>query len=122
MMKQIIPSDIYRGLPCSVVSVGCACQVDDLSGLSAFVSDDLHSDGYLSLDGMNRLIRANKKVKKTQYFRRWERPTLKDWACEHPGQKAVICLLGHFIYFDGQDYHSFFVNDNDPVVKVWFLL
>ena len=120
-MKRITTDDIYKGLPCSVVSVGCALGIDDIFRLSDLFSGDLHEDGYLSLDGMNRLIRANMGVKKAESYRRGERPALRDWAHEHTGQRAIICLLGHFIYFDGRDYHSFFENDDDPVVKVWYL-
>ncbi len=120
-MKRITPSDIYQGLPCSVVAVGCALNIADISGLAGLVSDDLHDDGYLSLDGCNRLIRANMTVLRTDYFKRGERPALRDWAHEHMGQRTVVCVLGHFLYFDGRDYHSFFWNGGDPVVKVWYL-
>lgn len=120
-MKQIIPAVAYDELPCSVVAVGCALGRTDRKEIMALKSPGLHSDGYLSLDGMNALIRANVEVKKTAYFRRGERPTLREFAERNAGQKAVICLLGHFIYFDGKDYYSFFRNENDKVVKVWFL-
>lgn len=120
-MKRITPNDIYQGLPCSVVSAGCSLGITDLSALSALVSDDLHNDGYLSLDGMNKLIRGNQKVRRCDYYKRGNRPSLLEWASSHAGARAVICLLGHFIYFDGEDYHSFFENDYDPVVKVWYL-
>jgi len=120
-MKRIIPADIYQGLPCSVVATGCAMGVSSLSALSALVSDDLHNDGYLSLDGMNKLIRSNQKVKRCDYFKRGNRPSLLEWASMHEGERAVICLIGHFIYFDGENHHSFFENDYDPVVKVWYL-
>lgn len=118
-MKQIIPDSIYNGLPCSIVSAGTALGINDLNGLSRLVSDDLRKDGYLSLRGMNTLLRANMSVIRRRDFKRGERPTLMEWAKAHEGVKAVICLLGHFIYFDGQDYHSFFKNDTDPVVAVW---
>ena len=120
-MKRIIQDDIYQGLPCSVVATGCALKISDLSALSALVSGDLHNDGYLSLDGMNRLIRANMGVEKAESYRRGNRPALRDWAHEHLGKRAIVCVLGHFLYFDGRDYHSFFWNGGDPVVKVWYL-
>ena len=120
-MKRIIPSDIYRGEPCSIVAVGCALGIGDSMGLLALDTPETHDDGYLSLDGMNRFIRANLAITKVDYFRRFERPALRDWAHEHLGQRAVVCVLGHFLYFDGRDYHSFFWNGGDPVVKVWYL-
>lgn len=30
-------------------------------------------------------------------------------------------ILGHYLYFDGRDYHSFLWNGGDPVVSVWYL-
>lgn len=120
-MKRIVPADIYRELPCSVVAIGEAMGIADRASLDALFSAQLHSDGYLSLKGMNALVRANTDVIRREDFRRGERPALRDFAHAHLGQKAVICLLGHFVYFDGRDYHSFFWNGGDPVVAVWYL-
>lgn len=122
-MKRITPDRVYEGLPCSMVAVGCALGDKGavLAAEDGLRSPDLRSDGYLSLDGLNRLIRANMAVKKMEYFKRGERPTLYNWAHEHIGQRAVICLLGHYIYFNGYDYFSYFENDDDPVVKVWYI-
>lgn len=122
-MKRITPDDVYLDLPCSMVAVGCALGDKGavLAAEDGLRSPELHSDGYLSLDGLNRLIRANMAVKKMEYFKRGERPTLYNWAHEHIGQRAVICLLGHYIYFNGYDYFSYFENDDDPVVKVWYI-
>lgn len=119
-MKRIVPDDMYQGLPCSAVALGCAlnASVDRLNGL---ISNDLHQDGYLSLDGMNRLIRANMGVKKKVVYKRGERPVLRDWAHEHLGVRAIICVQGHFIYYDGRDYHSFFWNGGHLIVCVWEL-
>ena len=120
-MLRIEPDVMYEGWPCSVVSAGCACGIDDESSLDALVSNGLRDDGYLSLDGMNQLIRANQRVLRTDYYKRGQRPTLRDWAESHQGQRAVICVLGHFVYYNGSDYYSFFDNDQDKVVKVWYL-
>lgn len=117
-MKRVLPKDIYRGHPCSVVAVGCALGVgvrDDL------FSDELKSDGYLSLKSMNSLIRSKLKVVKRVNFKRGERPILCEWAHENFGKKAIICLEGHFIYFDGEDYYSFFWNGSDKIVTVWYI-
>lgn len=120
-MRRIIPSDIYREKPCSVVSLGCALQICDERALSALVSPYLRGDGYLSLKGMNELVRANCRVVRRTDYRRGERPALRDWAHEHLGERAVVCVAGHFVYFDGKDYHSFFFNGGDPVICVWTL-
>ena len=120
-MKQILPAKVYEELPCSMVSVGCALGYATHEQIAGLKSPGLHSDGYLSLDGMNDLLRANMSVKKTAYFKRGQRSSLREFAEENAGRKAVICLLGHFIYFDGENYYSFFKNDCDKVVKVWYL-
>lgn len=118
-MKRVVPGSIYRGAPCSVVAVGCAAHITDPDALRGLYSDAMHADGYLSLDGMNRLVRANLAVTRRLNYRRGERLVLRDWAHEHRGTKAVICVAGHFIYFDGKDYHSFFWNGGDEVISVW---
>ena len=120
-MKRIVPNEIYRELPCSVVAVGCALGIADSETLRGLCSSDLHDDGYLSLRSMNALIRANTGVRKQEYFKRGHRPVLRDFAHEHLGSKAIICLLGHYVYYDGKDYHSFFWNGGDEVVSVWYL-
>ena len=120
-MKRQIPGDIYRELPCSVVAVGCAMGIQSPDALQTLKSADLHSDGYLSLRAMETLIKANMEIRSKVYYKKDDRPLLRDFAHAHKGEKAIICLLGHYIYFDGHDYHSFFWNGGDPVVQVWFL-
>lgn len=128
-MKRITPNDIYQGLPCSVVAVGSALGITDKAIVNGIYGDAmsgsygprLKSDGYLSLNGLNGLIRAHLQVKKREDFKRGERPALRDFAHSHLGQRAVICVLGHYLYFDGRDYHSFLWNGGDPVVAVWYL-
>lgn len=118
-MKRHLPDEIYRGAPCSVVAVGCALGIADSDALRGLYSDSLRRDGYLSLDGMNRLVRANMAVVRRTNFKRGERPLLRDWAHANIGKRAVICVAGHFIYFDGRDYYSFFKNGGDEVISVW---
>ena len=120
-MKRIEPADIYRLKPCSVVAVGCALGLTEKSALRGLKSPFLQPDGYLSLDGMNALVRARLAVKKRQNYRRGERPLLRDWAHEHEGERAVVCVFGHYLYFDGHDYHSFLQNGGHEVVTVWYL-
>lgn len=120
-MKRIIPEKVYEGRPCSVVAVGCALGLTDKAAVEGLRSPALHRDGYLSLKGMDALIRGNLAVKRVEYFRKGERPALRDFAHQHKGSKAIICLMGHFVYYDGRDYHSYFWNGSDPVVQVWYL-
>ncbi len=117
-MKRILPSEIYRELPCSVVAVGCALKIAEKSKLDALFSSRLHSDGYLSLKGMDELMRAFLGVTKRTTYKRGQRPCLRDF-CHGYNGKAVVCLLGHFVYIEGGDYYSFFFNGGDDVVAVW---
>ena len=118
-MKRIIPPDIYRGLPCSVVALGTAMGVKDKTQL--IMPDDLKADGYLSLNGMSKYIRGKVEVQKKLNYKRGDRPALRDFVHGHEGKKAIVCCLGHFVYVDGRDYHSYFYNGGDEVVCAWIL-
>lgn len=120
-MKRIIPAEIFRGVPCSATALGCALGVSKKSEVRDLFSPALKKDGYLSLKGMDTLIRGRTRVRKVAKYKRGERPALRDFARAHRGTRAVICLLGHFVYFDGKDYHSFFFNGGDEVVQAWIL-
>ena len=119
-MKRIIPDEVYSRRPCSVVSIGCALGLTDRKQIRAIVPDGLKNDGYLSLDGMNRLVRSVLPVEKKEVFKRGQRPILRDLMKDNH-RRAVVCLLGHFIYIDGDKYYSFFRNGDSPVVCVWWL-
>ena len=111
-MKRKTPGSEYRGLPCSMVAVGCA-----LGGTAQNVPQ-LKDDGYATLASMNRYIRANMPVKKQIKYKRGERPKLKDL---HLDGRAIVCVLGHYLYLDHEDYWSYFKNSQDDVVSVWVL-
>lgn len=116
-MIQIIPKEHLMNYPCSVVAVASALNLKDKD---IEIPDKLKSDGYLTLEEMNKYIRKNLKVKKKEYFKRDERKTLTE-LFEHNDKKAIVCLLGHYIYVDSMEYYSFFNNDDDPVVCIWWL-
>ena len=120
-MRRITPAAAYEELPCSIVSVGCALGYAHSDEISAITPRGLRSDGYLSLQGMDDLLKANMRVIRRVYYKRGERPRLWDFMRENKGRRAVLCLLGHFVYFDGEDYHSFLKNDGDLVVKAWYV-
>lgn len=126
--EQILPDDIFRGFPCSMVACGCADKfgVREQADIEKYRSPELRDDGYLSLDSFNRLCRKYFNVQKKVYFRRKERPLLKDYI-KTIDQPAFICVYGHLIYADPWadnergGYFSFFDNDKDTVVCVWLL-
>ena len=118
-MARITPNAKYHGLPCSYVAVGCAAeeQRKQIEGLA----EGLKSNGYLSLNDMNKYIRTILPIKKKEYFKRGERPKLLD-ILKTDDKKAVVCLLGHYVYIDGKgNYWSFFKNEYDDVVCIWWI-
>ena len=119
-MKRILPDDVYKKLPCSVVAVGSALKTVDRNVIKGLFSADLKSDGYLSLRGMNDLVRANLSVTRRDNFKRGQRPCLRDFCHGYSG-RAVLCLLGHYVYIEKGDYYSFFFNGDDQVVSAWYL-
>ena len=117
---RILPSAKYQDLPCSYVGTGCAWENLYGTPFTDETPEGLHQDGYLSLNNMNTYIRSCLPIKKKTYYSKVKRPLLKDFLKEHK-DPMVICVLGHCIYANNGNYTSFFDNDNDPVVCVWFI-
>ncbi len=116
---QKIPSYKYHGLPCSYVGTGCA--YEDIYGkpYNEPLQEGLRDDGWFTLDNMNKHLRSKFAVRKKQYFKRGERPLLKDFLSSNT-ERCGVCVYGHFIYVNGQDYWSFFDNSNDEIVCIWY--
>jgi hypothetical protein len=112
-MKRITPPSYLIGIPCSITSVSCA-----LGYFCLDVPDELNPEGYCNLKEANKYVRRNLSVKKRTDFKRGQRPLLKDL---HFQGKAIVGVMGHFIYLDGETYHSFFYNEEDPVFVIWEL-
>lgn len=110
-MRRITPPPEYYGEPCSIVGIDRATGVHPTFKAS-------HADGYMTLKDQNKFVRQLCKVKKYTYYKRSERPKLKDL---HIQGKALVCVYGHFLYLEGETYWSFFNNENDDVVAVWEL-
>lgn len=53
-------------------------------------------------------------------FKKNERPLLKEFLQTNE-TRCCICVLGHYLYADAQTYWSFFDNDDDKVIAVWYL-
>ena len=117
-MSRIVPDEVYRNVPCSIVSVGCAVGKDDTRVLAN--AKGLKDDGYLTLDSMNKYIRSLIPVQKKEVFRKGERLLLRDFLRGNK-RKAIVCVLGHYVYVEGESYYSFFENDSDEVVCVWWI-
>ena len=117
-MKRIEPPKKYNGLPCSMVSVLCA--VGDANDKAIGLAVGLRNDGYLTLKDMNKYIRSCMDIRKRQDFKRGERKTLQDFLSGNK-EKGIICVRGHYIYVEGETYYSFFDNDMDEVITVWWI-
>ena len=119
-MSRITPDNKYHGLPCSYVGTGCA--YEDVIGepFPAELPCGLYDDGYLTLENENKFIRQFLPIKKKQYFKRNERITLRRFL-ENNNERCCVCVYGHFIYVNGKDYWSFFDNEDDMVVCVWYI-
>ena len=115
---RIQPDLKYNGYPCSYVATGTA--VNRILGIEIDLPDGLHDDGYLSLKSENKYIRSLLPIKKYDYYKRGERPKLKE-LLKNNQRKAVICVYGHLLYADKNNYYSFFDNDEDEVVAVWWI-
>ena len=117
---RIVPKEKFYGYPCSYVGVGCAYEDIYKKPFDEDLSEDARNDGYLTLDGANKYLRKYIPVRKKDYYKRNERMLLCDFLQDNT-EKCLVCVLGHFVYVCGQDYYSFFRNENDPVVCVWYI-
>ena len=113
-MERKLPNSNLYHIPCLITALYCATKSpDNLHGRPV-----LKPDGYATLTSANKWIRENLPIKKRTDFKRGERPKLKDL---HFAGKAVVCVLGHYIYLEQETYWSFFDNENDDVVTIWEL-
>lgn len=117
---RYFPRDYYNDKPCSYVSVGIAYENIVGKSFDLPLQDELKDDGYFTLDNMNKFIRSVLPIKRKVYFKRNERMLLKDLFGSN-SEKCIVCVIGHYIYVDGQDYWSFFDNENDEVVCIWYI-
>lgn len=117
---QIIPSERFKGMPCSMVAMYYAYK--DIYKQYIKVDEIIRTrqDGYLALSKMNTYANLLFKVKKAQQYGSTKRFCLKEFLKSND-KKCVVCVLGHYIYVDGKDYYSFFNNENDKVVKIWYV-
>lgn len=114
------PSQHFWGKPCSYVGVGCAFENICHQYFHEPFPEGLRKDGYLSLNNCDKYIRKYLSVVKKQYLKKPERMTLKDFLSENT-EKCLVCVQGHFLYVSGEDYWSYFKNEFDPVICIWYL-
>lgn len=112
--------------PCSVVAVSTALGKETWPTFQQ--NRQMRSDGYMPLETMNKFVRDNLHVRKRITYKRGERPKLRELpqilADKFPlmqERKAVVCVLGHYLYLAGDVSYSLFDNVDDDVVSVWVL-
>lgn len=117
---RFIPDLKFDRMPCSYVGTGCAYEkICGKEFLGPF-PEGLKRNGYLTLKDENRYLRSILDVEKEVYFKRGERIRLEAFLKQND-KKCCICVFGHFLYADGHDYWSFFDNDQDEIVCIWYL-
>ena len=116
---RFLPEKHLQDSPCSIVAIVSAKKDLNIKTETVF-PEKLRENGYLDLNSMNKLIRENLPVKKKQYFKRTERILLEDFLKDNI-EKCIICVYGHYIYVNKEDYWSFFPNEKDKIVCIWFL-
>ena len=123
-MSKIItrkePDKKYRGQPCSVTCVGTAYDNVHTWPFEIVKPEGMRYDGYLKLHNMNRFAREYLPIARRVDFKKSERPQLKEFLQTNEAQ-CCICVLGHYLYADARTYWSFFNNDDDEVIAVWYL-
>ena len=123
MAKEIVskePDKKYRGQPCSVTCVGTAYDHIHTWPFTIIKPKGMRYDGYLRLRDMNQFAREYLPIAKRIDFKKNERPRLKEFLQTNE-IRCCICVLGHYLYADAQTYWSFFDNDDDKVIAVWYL-
>lgn len=122
-MTRITPDSFYEGLPCSVVSIGCA--MEKLQGKFSYdkiktFSEAASANGnYATLKSVGEQVRKFFNVKRYTYYPKADRKRLRELCLQKGGIRGIVCVYGHFIFCDNYDYYSFFNNDYDYVVAVW---
>lgn len=115
--------------PCSVVALNCALRYfgringNECDTLTEYVSYR-ESDGYCSLANMKKAVKSLFPKSKFIYFKGNERDTLDEVQGFYGGfsnRQAIVCVLGHYIFLNGHDYYSYFFNNEDKVVAIWFI-
>lgn len=117
---QITPSERFNNTPCSMVALYYAYK--NIYNQRIAVEEIIRTrpGGYLALSKMNNYINMFFKVKKAQQYGKDKRFSLNEFLKTND-KKCVVCLLGHYIYVDGKNYFSFFNNEKDKVVKIWYV-
>lgn len=114
------PAGRYQNLPCSYVGAGCAWEALYNTPFAQPLPDGLRKNGYLPLKAMDAYLRRLFPIRKKIYFKRTQRPALREFLAKNKSL-AIICVYGHCLFANKKDYVSFFDNDDDDVVCVWYI-
>ena len=68
---------------------------------------------------MDLFIREHFDKVDYHYYKAFDRQCLNDY--DFINMKAIVCVLGHYIYINNNEYISYFNNDRDKVVAIWVI-
>ena len=112
------PPKSYESEPCSIVALLCYNGLYDKTLYE--YAEQFVSEGYMSLADMTKVIKEFFiQFKVYKYFKKNIRPFLRQ--LDFKDKEAIACVEGHYIYIKNNVYYSFFDNNNDKVVAVWYL-
>ena len=116
---RFLPDPKYNELPCSYVGTGCAYEDYYGKQFNVPMIENL-KNGWSTLNNTDKYVRSLLPVTRKVYYKRDERFTLNDFLKSND-KKCLVCVYGHFIYVNKGDYWSFFPNENDKIVCIWYL-
>ena len=117
---RITPNERFNFKPCSIVALYYAYK--DIYKVNMSMDDIVKArpDGYLALSKMHTYVNMLFHVSKAEQYGKAKRFPLGEFLLNND-KKAIVCVLGHYVYVDGKNYYSFFNNYGDMVVKIWYL-
>ena len=72
------------------------------------------------LSDANRYIRSVLSIKKRQIIKKEEQILLKTFLLENTS-KCLVYINDYLIYVTEKDYYSFFDNENDYILGIWYI-
>lgn len=114
---RIEPDQKYSEIPCSYASLYIAMDVFRKTDPKPVVPD---GTSYLTLDAADRLFKKYFPRARRYYYNKDNRVILNLFL-QTNNQKVIICVKGHYLFANGRNYYSFFDNNLDEIIGIWYL-
>ena len=118
--ERLLPSCIYKGMPSSVMAVGCALNLFDKKAIEKKLLPGSEVWEYPSLTQLDKLIRKHLSVTNKTGAVKGKDVTLLEYMDKH-NTPAIICCMESIIYYNGMDYYSFLDVSCNNIIAVWEL-